>query len=200
MWVGGNVLQEAEAGKFMSSNGNPSEKRHGEVGSVSPWIARFAPLVPAKAPVADIACGGGRHGRFFLSRGHAVVFADRDTSGVVDLEGAAGVEILEADFEDGSPWPVAGRAFGAVVVTNYLWRPLFPNLVANVAPGGWLLYETFAQGNEAFGRPRNPDFLLKPGELLEAVRGHLDVVAYEQTTVQQPKPAVIQHIAARRPG
>jgi len=165
----------------------------------SPWIARLAGLVPAGGPVADIACGRGRHGRLFRDRGHPVLFADRDVSRVADLAGAKGVEIVEADFEDGSDWPLTGRHFAGVVVTNYLWRPILPKIIELIRPGGLLLYETFALGNEAYGRPRNPDFLLRPGELFEAVRGHLDVLTYAQGTVQRHGgPAVVQHIAARR--
>jgi SAM-dependent methyltransferase len=165
----------------------------------SPWIARFAGLVPAGGPVADIACGRGRHGRLFLDHGHPVLFADHDASRTADLAGMKGVEIVEADFEEGSDWPLTGRQFAGVVVTNYLWRPILPKIIALVAPGGLLLYETFALGNEAYGRPRNPDFLLRPGELFEAVRGHLDVLAYAQGTVQRRGgPAVVRHIAARR--
>lgn len=167
-------------------------------GAPSPWIARFAPLVPAGGAVADIACGGGRHGRLFLDRGHPVLFADRAVTKVADLAGIEGVEILEADFENGGAWPLAGRQFAGVVVANYLWRPILPKIVDLVGPGGVLLYETFAEGNEAYGRPRNPDFLLRPGELFEAVRGRLDVIAYGQAVVHRPGPAVIQHIAARR--
>jgi SAM-dependent methyltransferase len=164
----------------------------------SPWIMRFAAQVPAGGPVADIACGRGRHGRLFLERGHPVLFADRDVSRVADLSGAAGVEILEADLEDGG-WPLSGRTFAGVIVTNYLWRPILPKIVDLVAPGGLLLYETFALGNEAYGRPRNPDFLLRPGELFEIVRGRLDVLAYEQRMVQRRSgPAIVQRIAARR--
>ena len=109
------------------------------------------------------------------------------------------IEIVEADLEDGSPWPLPGRTFGAVVVTNYLHRPLFPELLAALAPGGVLLYETFMEGNERFGRPSNPAFLLKDGELLDLVRGRLSVTAYEARLVSQPKMAMVQRIAARRP-
>jgi SAM-dependent methyltransferase len=165
----------------------------------SAWIRRFAGEVPRGGPVVDIACGGGRHGRLFLERGHPVVFADRDVSGVTDLAGHPGVEIIAADFEGGDAWPLAGRHFAGVVVTNYLWRPILPRIIDLVGAGGLLLYETFALGNEAYGRPRNPDFLLRPGELFEAVRGKLSVLAYEQCVVTDPRPAVIQHIAARRP-
>lgn len=142
----------------------------------SPWVVRFSALLPPAAPVLDVACGGGRHARFFLDRGHPVAAVDKDTTYVADLAGR--MEIVTADLEDGSPWPFAGRTFGGVVVTNYLYRPLFPHLMAAVAEGGVLLYETFARGNEQYARPRNPDHLLEPGELLHAFEG-LQVVAYE---------------------
>ena len=146
----------------------------------------------------DVACGGGRHARFFLERGHPVTLVDRDTSGVKDLHESPGVEILERDLEAGEPWPFAGRAFEGVVVTNYLWRPMLPDIVASVAAGGVLLYETFARGQEQFGKPRNPDFLLTPGELLEAVQGTLRVVAYEDRVIEDPDPRAVQRIAAVR--
>lgn len=160
----------------------------------NPWILRFAPLVPAGAAVLDLASGGGRHGRLFLERGAKVTFVDRDVSLLADLSGAA--EIVPVDLESGSPWPLGGRAFAAVVVVNYLFRPLMPLLLGAVAPGGVLLYETFAQGNERFGRPRNPDFLLRPGELLTAVAGALQVVAYESGIEEGNR--VIQRICAVR--
>jgi SAM-dependent methyltransferase len=165
----------------------------------SAWIERFAEMVPTGGSVLDLACGGGRHGRLFLARGRKVTFVDRDVSGVHDLSGNERTEIIEADLESGDDWPLADRRFDAVIVTNYLWRPILPNIVAAVAPGGLLLYETFAVGNEAFGRPRNPDFLLRDGELLEAVRGQLDVLAYGQIRLEMPSPRIVQHIAARRP-
>jgi len=165
----------------------------------SPWILRFAGHVPAGGQVLDLACGGGRHGRLFRDRGHPVTFVDRDVSGVADLHGEEGVEIIEADIEAAGPWPLGERRFAGVVVANYLWRPLLPRIVASVAPGGILIYETFAQGNEAYGRPRNPDFLLKPGELFEAARGELGILAYAQCLRETPNRAVIQHIAATRP-
>ena len=162
----------------------------------SPWIVRFAPLVPAAGTVLDVACGGGRHTQFFLSRGHAVVAVDRDVSAVI----GSGAEVIEADLEDGSPFPLAGRRFDGVVVTNYLWRPILPAIVDAVAPGGVLLYETFAAGNERFGRPRRPEFLLAPGELLEAVGAGFRVVGYEDVVVDEPRPAAVQRICAVRTG
>ncbi len=162
------------------------------------WVARFADLVPPGGRVLDVACGAGRHARSFLQQGHPVTVVDRDTSGVADLGEHPNVEILEFDLEAGKPWPFAGRVFEGVVVTNYLWRPILADIVASVAPGGVLLYETFARGNEQFGHPRNPDFLLRPGELLDAVRGELRVVAYEDRIVEEPDPKAVQRIAAVR--
>jgi SAM-dependent methyltransferase len=166
----------------------------------SAWVERFGSEVVPPGPVLDVACGGGRHARWFASRGYDVVAVDRDLSGVHDLALAANVELVERDLEDGAPFPFAPRAFGAVVVTNYLWRPILDAIVEAVADGGWLLYETFAVGNERFGRPTNPDFLLRRDELLElANRHHLDVLASEDQEVAEPRPAVVQRIAARRP-
>lgn len=160
----------------------------------SPWIVQWAGLVPAGVPVLDVAAGGGRHTSFFADRGHRVTAIDRDVGA---LAAHPNVEIAQADLEDGSPWPLPGRTFGAVVVTNYLHRPLFPALLDALSPGGVLLYETFMEGNERFGRPSRPEFLLKDGELLELVRGRFSVVAYEARLVSEPKMAMIQRIAAR---
>lgn len=141
----------------------------------------------------DLAAGGGRHTRLFAERKNPVIAVDRDISALQEL---AGVEAIATDLEDGNPWPFGDRRFGGVVVTNYLHRPLLPSIVGAVAPGGALLYETFAVGNERFGKPSNPAFLLRPGELLEAVRGRLRVIAYEDVEVSEPKPAMVQRIAA----
>lgn len=162
------------------------------------WVTRFAALVPAGGPVLDLACGAGRHTRFFIVRGHPVTAVDIDLSEVADLAATPGVELIGADLEHGSGWPLGERTFAGVVVTNYLHRPLLPVLVRAVARGGALIYESFAVGNERFGRPRSPLFLLKPGELLEAVRGQLEVVAYECGEVTDPRPAMVQRIAAVR--
>jgi SAM-dependent methyltransferase len=164
----------------------------------SPWVARFASLVPAGGPVLDVASGSGRHTRFFIGRGHPVTAVDRDTSGLADLLGKPGCEVIECDLEDGSPFPLPGREFAAVVVTNYLHRPILPDLVAAVGPRGALIYETFARGQERFGRPSRPEFLLTPGELLEVVRGDLRVVAYEDVILEDD-PKAVQRIAAVRP-
>ncbi len=146
--------------------------------------------------VLDLACGAGRHARLFLERGCRVLAVDRDVSALADLRDNPHLEVLEIDLERGSDYPLAGRLFDAVVVVNYLHRPRLADLVDSVAPGGLLLYETFAAGNERFGRPRNPDFLLRPGELLDAVRGRLRVLAYEDLDIREPSPAAVQRIAA----
>ncbi len=162
----------------------------------SPWVVRFAPLVAPGGAVLDIACGAGRHTRLFHARGHPVTGLDRDTSRLTGVEDSAQVEVVEADLESGA-WPVAGRAFAAVVVVNYLYRPLFPRLIEALGPGGVLIYETFAAGNEAYGKPRNPDHLLRPGELLDGFATALSVVAYEHgTTLAGARPAVRQRLCA----
>lgn len=164
----------------------------------SPWIVRFAHLVPPGGLVLDLACGAGRHSRLFLERGFRVVAVDRDLRGVDDLAGHPRAELVEVDLEDGGPFPLAGRVFDAVVVANYLYRPILGELIGVIGAGGVLLYETFAAGNEIFSSPRNPDYLLRRGELLDLARPDLEVVAYEDMEVSSPKPALVQRIAAVR--
>jgi SAM-dependent methyltransferase len=163
----------------------------------SRWVTRFARLVRPGAAILDLACGRGRHARWFHARDHPVTAVDRDVRGLEDRRGQPQLELVEADLE-GAPWPLPGRRFGAVIVTNYLWRPLFPSLLESVDEGGVLLYDTFARGNEAYGRPTNPAFLLEPGELIEAVRGRLQIVAYEHGQIERPQPAVRQRVCAVR--
>jgi SAM-dependent methyltransferase len=164
----------------------------------SPWIRRFVHLIPEGGLVLDLACGSGRHSRYLLSLGYNLVCLDRDITLVADLAADEHVELIACDLEDGRPWPLAGRTFDGIVVTNYLHRPLMRHLVRAVAPGGAFLYETFAEGNQAFGRPSNPDFLLHREELLIFTRPELRVVAFEDLLVTEPRPAAIQHIAAVR--
>ncbi len=167
----------------------------------SAWVQRWSHLVPAASPVLDVACGAGRHLRWFAGRGHPVTGVDRSAEALeaaraaVRSLGDGAAEGVLADIESG-PWPFEGRAFGGVVVTNYLWRALLPTIVASVAPGGVLLYETFAAGNETVGKPSRPDFLLQPGELLRACAG-LRVVAYEDGFLEAPA-RYVQRIAAVR--
>ena len=168
---------------------------HHRRGPPSPWITRFAGDIAPGGNVLDLACGSGRHAQYLLHLGHPVTACDIDISALADLEGEAGLEIIAAELEN-APWPFAERRFAAIVVTNYLHRPLFPEIVAALAPGGLLLYETFAAGNEAFGRPRNPDHLLKRGELISGILDGLTILAYEDLTTGDP--ACVQRVCARR--
>jgi len=165
----------------------------------SAWVTRWADRVPAGGRVLDVACGGGRHARYFASRGHPVAAVDRDPAAPARLAGVAGVTALCADLEQGD-WPYPGEQFAGIVVTNYLHRPLFAQLLAALAPAGALIYETFAAGNERFCRPSNPAFLLRPGELLDVARGRLRVLAYEDLFVNHPRPAMVQRICAINSG
>lgn len=176
----------------------PSACDHPHTDAPSSWIARFADQVPTGGRVLDVACGSGRHSRLFLDLGHPVTAIDIDIGAMVALAGQPGLKLVAADLESGSPWALAGQTFAGVVVANYLYRPLLPRLVETVAPGGLLIYETFAMGNEQFGRPRNPDFLLNPGELLAVTASQLRIMAYEDLIVDEPRPAAVQRIAARR--
>lgn len=158
----------------------------------SPWVLRWAHLIRPKGRILDVAAGHGRHARALHARGHAVLAVDIDTS---DLQDAAGIEVLAADLETGT-WPFAAAAFDAIIVVNYLHRPHFPHLVQSLADGGTLIFETFGEGNERLGRPRNPDFLLAPGALLTAFAADLHIVAYEHGAEQWPRPAVRQRLCA----
>lgn len=161
----------------------------------SGWVARWVSLIRPGGMVLDLACGAGRHARWLARLGFEVNAVDRDTSLFADPP--SGVALLQADLES-APWPYPGVAFDGIVAANYLHRPLLPILVDSLVPGGVLVYETFARGNERFGKPSNPAFLLAPGELLEAVRGRLRVLAFEDLVVEEPRPAAIQRICARR--
>ncbi|TDQ78838.1 tellurite resistance protein TehB [Dongia mobilis] len=162
----------------------------------SAWVARFTAAITPGARVLDVAGGNGRHSRFLLAKGFRVTAVDRDIGGLASIPG---LEVVGADLENGAPWPFLGRGFAAIVVTNYLHRPLFPHLVASLVTGGILIYETFQQGNERFGRPSNPDFLLAPGELLRVAEAQrLTVLGYFSGYTTIPRPAVIQRIAARQ--
>jgi len=163
----------------------------------SPWVERFAALIPARGTVLDLACGQGRHARYLLALAYRVVAIDIDVSGVTDLADRKDVELIEADLETG-PWPFGERHFDGIVVANYLYRPHLPLLPKSLAPDGVLIFDTFARGNERYGRPRNPDFLLAPNELLEAFAHELQVVAYEHAFEPEPRPAMRQRICATR--
>ena len=165
----------------------------------SPWLQRWAHLLPDGGSVLDVACGRGRHLRWLAGRGHRVTGIDRDAAALAasaDLVATAGATLVEADIENG-PWPCPGQTFDAVVVSNYLWRPLWPALLAALAPGGVLVYETFSAGNQTVGKPSRPDFLLQPGELLARCAG-LRVVAFEDGYLDRPA-RFVQRVVAVRP-
>ncbi len=162
----------------------------------SDWVRRFAGFIAPPGPVLDLAAGSGRHSRLFLELGYRVTALDLKTDKLADLKDRA--EVVHADLEGGGAFPLSGRAFAGIVVTNYLYRPLMPALLGCLSRDGVLIYETFARGNERFGKPANPDHLLAPGELLELVRGAFRVLAYEDLIVESPRPAAIQRICARR--
>ena len=163
----------------------------------SEWVRRWGHLIPDRpggARVLDLACGQGRHSRWLMRQGHQVTAVDRDAQALAGLaELGPWVRTLQADLENG-PWPLEGREFEAVVVTNYLWRPLWPRILVSLAPGGLLLYETFADGNASVGRPARPEFLLQSGELLRICAG-LRIVAYEDGFLNHPE-RFVQRIAA----
>ncbi len=161
-----------------------------EIAAPSAWVTRWAPLIPPGA-VLDVASGSGRHARFLAQLGYSVTAVDREPQSI------PGVRFIQADLEDGSPWPLPGERFQGIVVTNYLHRPLFPVLADSLAPGGVLIYDTFMLGNERFGKPSNPAHLLCPGELWDAFAS-LHVIAFEQGSVVRPKPALMQRLCAGR--
>ncbi|MYM26834.1 methyltransferase domain-containing protein [Duganella sp. CY15W] len=166
---------------------------------ISPWVQRYAPLVPGGA-VLDLACGSGRHSRHMAALGHEVVAVDRDPAA---LAAACGLGITTSAIdleEEGAAWPFGPQRFAGIVVTNYLHRPLFAGMVGSLAPNGVLIYETFADGNAQFGKPSNPAFLLQPGELLALASEHgLRVVAFEDGVITEPKAAMVQRLCAVKP-
>jgi SAM-dependent methyltransferase len=179
--------------------------RHIKVSKPSPWIVRFAPLIKAGGCVLDLACGGGRHSRYFLEQGNKVVAFDRSTDAVADLCDNPACEVICADLETDEAvfeklGELAERSFDAIIVVNYLHRPLLNYFINALAPGGIFIYETFARGNEKFTRPRNPDHLLKSAELLNLAQGGLDVIAYEHGIDKKGLlSVVIQRICAIKP-
>ena len=168
---------------------------HDAITDASPWVRRFASVIPKDGVVLDLACGTGRHSALLASHGHTVLAVDRDISALGSLKGGS-IQTQELDLE-GPDWPLLGKQFSGIVVTNYLYRPFLDELPKMLCEDGVLIYETFADGNAKFGKPSNPDFLLKPGELLAlAERSGLKVIAFEDIYLDQPKPAMVQRICA----
>ena len=175
---------------------NPHEPIH-DLSTPSPWVVRWAHLIEQGGAVLDLACGRGRHARHLATLGHDITAVDRDSEALESLRGVPRIHAVQVDLENNQPWPFPRKQFDGIVVTNYLHRPLFAHLVASLAPGGVLIYETFALGNERYGKPSNPEFLLRPGELVQAF-GSLDVQGFEEGPQALPKPAMIQRICALR--
>lgn len=169
----------------------------GRMSAPSPWVGRWVPVAETGGRALDLACGTGRHVALLLERGYTVTAVDADVARLGGLVAEPRVERWEVDLEDGSPFPLAERRFDVLVVTNYLHRPLLPTLVRMVASGGRLVYETFSDDQPRFGRPTEPAYLLRPGELLDAVRGGLRVRGYEDCAVEDP-PRAVQRICAER--
>lgn len=168
--------------------------------SPSLWVERYIGGVPDGGNVLDVACGGGRHLGLARRLGFDATGVDQDIAAAqVRFADDPHVRLMAADLEAGRPFPFPPGAFHGVIVTNYLWRPILPDIVAAVAPAGLLIYETFRQGNERLGKPSRPDFLLRPGELLEAVAGRLSVLAYEEVTLRAPM-RVVERICAAAVG
>jgi SAM-dependent methyltransferase len=164
----------------------------------SPWVEAHCRRIASGGPVLDLACGSGRHARLLAGLGFAVVAVDRDADAILKLQAVPGITATQFDLE-GDAWPLAGRSFAGIVVTNYLWRSRLPDVLAMLAPDGVLIYETFMLGNEAYGKPSNPDFLLHPGELREVVlAAGLREIAFEEGYTDSPKPAMRQAICAVR--
>ena len=174
---------------------NPVDAAHPGLSAPSAWLVRFAPLIAPGARVLDYACGSGRHARWLAERGMQVDVVDRDRAALGRLQGVTGVRVRELDLE-GDDWPLEGECYEAVVVTNYLYRPRLDAMLALLSPGGVLIYETFMVGNERFGKPSSPAFLLQPGELIARLHGEWTVVAFEQGEVATPRPAVVQRVCA----
>lgn len=164
----------------------------------SPWVTAHAAQIKAGGHVLDLACGRGRHALWLAGQGWRVTAVDRDGAALAALNGVAGVEAALMDLE-GEAWPLAGRQFDGIVVANYLWRPRLPDLLALLAPGGVLIYETFMLGNETYGKPSRPDFLLQASELQQVCgAAGLRQVAFVEGYVAKPKPAMRQAICAVR--
>ena len=176
-----------------------SKKRPHSSLKPSPWVTRFIPLIPHGGEILDLACGSGRHTRYLLDSGHKVTALDKDVSKVIMLTSNSNFSLFQWDLETIDPWPFPDKSFSGIVVTNYLYRPLFQNLINALDDNGILIYETFSIGNEHYGHPKNPDFLLNNEELFELCKNELTVVAFEQGIVlRQTAPKVIQRVCAQK--
>jgi SAM-dependent methyltransferase len=163
----------------------------------SPWVVKYAPLIRKKGRVLDLACGNGRHAIWLAQQGHQVDAVDRDVQAVSNMVGMSNIDVLIVDLEAGD-WPHPDQRYDGIIVSRYLYRPLLPTLAEILHPGGILIYETFMTGNERYGKPSNPDFLLLPNELLEIYLPVLNIIDFKQGEVKMPRPAVMQRICAQK--
>jgi SAM-dependent methyltransferase len=162
----------------------------------SPWIVKYAPLIRKEGRVLDLACGNGRHAIWLAKQGYQVDAIDRDAKVVSNQMGMVNINVFIIDLE-ASDWPHSDQRYDGIIVSRYLYRPLLPTLAAILKPGEVLIYETFMVGNEHYGKPSNPDFLLLPNELPEIYSPLLNIIAFEQGEEKTPRPAVMQRICAR---
>ena len=180
----------------MENMSEPNKRLKNKIPMVLDWVRKYISLIPSKKLVLDLACGSGRNTRFLLDKGYTVMALDKDVSQIADISGKPNLEIYKFDLETDVKFPFYEREFVGIVVTNYLYRPLFADLINALSHGGVLIYQTFMIGNEAYGRPSNPNFLLKENELNDTFAKKLDVVAFEEGYVESPEPAVVQRICA----
>ncbi|MFL2667243.1 MAG: class I SAM-dependent methyltransferase [Burkholderiales bacterium] len=161
----------------------------------SVWVKRCSELLRPESSVLDLACGSGRHARYFADQGHDVTALDKNPEALSKISSLPRIHTVEYDLEM-APWPFADRTYDAILVTNYLYRPILENIVDTLSPSGILIYETFMLGNERFGRPSNPDFLLRPNELIDVTYKKLHILIYEAGRISSPKPALVQRVCA----
>jgi SAM-dependent methyltransferase len=171
--------------------------RHNLIEQPSPWIVKYASLIPEKGRVLDLACGNGRHAIWLAQQGYQVDAVDRDAQALSNMMGMDNIEVIVVDIEAGD-WPYSDLRYDGVIVSRYLYRPLLPALAEILNPGGVLIYETFMTGNERYGKPSNPDFLLLPNELLEIYSPLLNIIDFEQGEMRTPRPVVMQRICAQK--
>ncbi len=165
---------------------------------ISEWVKRFYSQIPKNGLILDLAGGSGRHTRFLAQKGFKLILLDNQIAKAKHLQNVENIELMEYNVEGGSSLPFLTSSFKGIVVTNYLYRPIFPQLICLLDDGGVLIYETFAVGHEKYGRPTNPDFLLKSGELISRISPQMRIIAYEERLITWPAKAYVQRIAAEK--
>ena len=169
-----------------------------KMAQVSAWVRRYYSQIPKNGFILDLAGGAGRHARFLARKGFKLLLVDNQIEKAKDLQNVEGIKLMEYDVENGNPLPFSASSFQGIVVTNYLYRPIFPQLLCLLDDGGVLIYETFAVGHEKYGRPTNPDYLLKSGELIKLVGSKMRIIEYQERLITQPAKAYVQRIVAEK--